>query len=286
MVEKLNFGGMTGDYSDSEKSRFVIVPVPFDKTSTWQKGAAKGPKAIIEASYYIEPYNIETDSEAYLLGIHTDKPIKATTSEGMVNAVEKRVLGILLRGQYPILFGGEHSVSIGAVKAFSKHSQDIGKKVKFTVLQLDAHSDMRDEFEDSKLNHACTMSRIKEYAPIVQVGIRSMDSLEPVDRTKSFFAMDIHHHTKWYKKAIDLCEDDVYVTIDLDVFDPSIMPSTGTPEPGGLGWYQVIEFLGKLAEERNIIGFDVCELCPIEGLKAPDFMAAKLVYNLMSYVHK
>jgi len=178
--------------------------------------------------------------------------------------------------------GGEHSVSIGSVRAHVANDADI------TVMQLDAHCDLRDEYEGSKYNHACVMARITELCPILQVGIRSMDSSEKeaLDKNRVVFAEDVCGDKAWIEKAVSKLSDKVYVTIDLDVFDPSIMPSTGTPEPGGLLWYDVLGLLRAVFEKKNVVGFDVVELCPDERNKAPDFLAAKLIYKLLSYKFK
>ena len=267
-------------YRDTAKAGVVIIPVPYDETSTWIKGADKGPAAILDASATVENYDIESDSEPYKVGILTDKPLpKKITLKKMVESVEKRVAQHLVKGKFPIVIGGEHSVSIGAIKAVAK------KYKKLTVLQLDAHADLRDEYHGSKYNHACVMARAKELCPIVQVGIRSMDISEKpnVDKRRIFFAEVIHRKHNWIKKILALLKADVYVTIDLDVFDPSIMPSTGTPEPGGLGWYEVLELLKRVFHNNNVVGFDVVELCPNKINKAPDFLAAKLIYKLISY---
>ena len=258
----------------------AIIPAPYDGTSTWGKGADKGSSAIIEASANIEHYDIETDSEPYKVGIFTDEPVRENSSpQIMVEAVEKRVGEHLSKGKFPIVIGGEHSVSIGAIKAHAK------KQKKLTILQLDAHSDLREEYHGSKYNHACVMARAKELCPIVQVGIRSMDACEKprVDKRRVFFAEDIHDKKGWIDKVVSLLKGDVYVTIDLDVFDPSIMPSTGTPEPGGLGWYEVLELMRLVFRKSNVTGFDVVEMCPNQANKAPDFLAAKLIYKLIGY---
>ncbi|MBN1643889.1 MAG: arginase family protein, partial [Dehalococcoidales bacterium] len=181
-------------YRDPEKSKVVIVPVPYDKTSTWGKGADKGPAAILEASATLENYDIESDSEPYKVGIFTDKPVKENrTPEQMAAAVEKRIHGHLAKGRFPIVLGGEHSVSIGAILAAAK------KYKKLTVLQLDAHADLRQEYHGSKCNHACVMARARESCRIVQVGIRSMDGDEKrfLDRTRTFFAEEIQGQTDW-----------------------------------------------------------------------------------------
>jgi agmatinase len=267
-------------YRDPARAKVVIVPVPYDKTSTWGKGADKGPAAILEASATVENYDIESDSEPYKVGIFTDKPVKENrTPEQMAAAVEKRVHSHLANGRFPIVLGGEHSVSIGAIRAAAK------KYRKLTVLQLDAHTDLRDEYHRSKCNHACVMARARELCPIVQVGIRSMDAGEKrlMDRSRTFFAEEIWGQTDWMNAVVKLLENEVYITVDLDVFDPSIMPSTGTPEPGGLGWYEVLELMRMVFYGSNVIGFDVVEMCPNRVNKGPDFLAAKLIYKLISY---
>jgi len=284
MPQKINFGGLTGDYSNPETSKIVILPVPFELTNQWMKGwtagSGKGPQAIIEASQFIELYDLETKSLVYQNIISTADPVTAPTSKGIVEAVEASVEELLNQGKFVVVLGGEHTVSIGAIWAHKENNEDI------TVVQLDAHADLRDEFSGDKLSHACTMTRIKELAPIVQIGIRSMDDSEVPNLGKDtvFFAKDIYNREDWMDKAIGETKRKVYVTIDLDVFDTGIMPSTGTPEPGGLGWYSVMKFLKKLSEKREIIGFDVVELCPNQQNKAPDALAARLVYTFLSYI--
>ena len=280
MKDAINFGYLPEEYSDAENSDIVIIPVAYDGTSTWVKGADKGPAAIIEASANMELYDIETDSEVYKKGIFTETPIEGEIStREMIDAVVDNVKYYLDKGKFPIVIGGEHSVSIGSVRACAEKYDDL------TILQLDAHCDLRDQYEGSKYNHACVMARAKEICPIVQVGVRSIDISEKksIDLPGTFFAKEIYNNTDWIKKVISKLSDNVYITIDLDVFDPSIMPSTGTPEPGGLLWYDVLELLKTVSNKKNIVGFDVVELCPNSRNKAPDFMAAKLIYKLLSY---
>ncbi|MBN1436275.1 MAG: agmatinase [Sedimentisphaerales bacterium] len=280
MRQETNFGDLPQENCELQSSRVVIVPVPYDGTSTWQKGADKGPAAIIEASANMELYDIETNCEVYEHGIYTADPIETQGSvEQMVRAVRETVQGYLDQNKFTIVIGGEHSVSIGTIQAHANHYNNL------TVLQLDAHSDLRDQYQGSKCNHACVMARTKELCPIIQVGIRSMDAceLKAIDKSRTFFAEDIHNRSDWMADVVSLLSDNVYVTIDLDVFDPSIMPSTGTPEPGGLLWYDVLKLLKMVAENSNLVGFDVNELCPNDTDKAPDFLAAKLIYKLLSY---
>ena len=280
MNETINFGYLADEYSNLETAEIVILPVEYDGTSTWGKGADKGPAAIIEASANMELYDIETDSEVYKRGIFTDHPISGDiTTREMIEATNGIVEYHLEGNKFVVVIGGEHSVSIGSIQAHAKHYKDL------SILQLDAHTDLRDQYDGSKNNHACVMARAKELCPIVQVGIRSMDSSEKdsLDRSKVFFAEDIYNNTDWVKKVVSKLSDNVYITIDLDVFDPSIMPSTGTPEPGGLLWYDVLALLKAVSDKKNIVGFDVVELCPNKINKAPDFIAAKLIYKLLSY---
>lgn len=269
--------------TELERSAFTIIPVPFDQTSTWIKGADKGPDAILEASAFLEYYDIETETEPYKAGIYTcSADIDLSDPYKMANSVRKRVSEYLKKDKIPIILGGEHSVSIGAAQAITDHFKSV------SVLQLDAHSDLRDEYEGSAYNHACVMARIRELCPIVQAGIRSMDrgEIKNLDKERIFYAKDIYNNRDWIDNAVSLLPENVYITIDLDVFDPSIMAATGTPEPGGLYWYDVLELLKKVAMQKRIVGFDVVELCPSKELYSCDFLAAKLIYKLMAYIYK
>jgi agmatinase len=275
----VNFGGneVVYDYSGSE---IIILPVPYDETSTWMKGSDKGPEAILEASVNLEFYDVETSSEAHLKGIHTIDPIsEKETPEKLVNSVYGRTLELLADKKFPVLIGGNHTVTIGAIKAFSETFKNL------SVLQLDAHCDLRQKYEGSQYNHACAMARAREFAPIVQVGIRSMsaEELPYADSDRIFFSHHLYYNKNLYGKAIDKLTANVYITIDLDVFDPSIMPSTGTPEPGGPDYFEIIHFLRDVIRTRNVVGFDVVELCPTQLNKSPDFIAAKIIYQLLSY---
>ncbi|MBQ9470675.1 MAG: agmatinase [Bacteroidales bacterium] len=278
----IEYGGLPEPYSQREQARVAILPVPYDGTSTWGKGADRGPLALLEASTNMELYDIETDSEVYHVGIFTDQPVlEARSPEHMVYAVEQRTAALLDEGKLVATIGGEHSVSIGAIRAHAARFPDL------TVLQIDAHADLRDAYEGSPNNHACVMARARELCPIVQVGIRSMDIGEKanLDPQRVFWAHEIVDAADdtWMSKALNLISANVYITIDLDGFDPAIAPSTGTPEPGGLQWYPALRFLRKVIEHRNMVGFDIVELCPNPADRATDFMAAKLLYKLLSY---
>ena len=273
------FGDLPEEYTRLEDALTVILPVPYDGTSTWIKGADKGPEALIEASCNMEIYDIETDSEVWETGIHTAEPVtEAGSPEAMSEEVYRRTLDYLDMGKLTVVIGGEHSVSIGTIRAHHERFKDL------TVVQIDAHGDLRQEYEGSTHNHACVMARARELGPVVQVGIRSLctEELPYVDRDRVFFAHQIRRDPDWMEKAIGLASANVYLTVDLDGFDPSVMPSTGTPEPGGLLWYEVNEFIGKLIKARNLVGFDINELCPNPGAKASDFLAAKLLFRILS----
>ncbi|MEI6049224.1 MAG: agmatinase [Bacteroidota bacterium] len=275
----MNFGGDEVVYNYSE-SGIIIVPVPYDETSTWMRGADKGPDAILEASVNLEFYDVETSSEAHLAGINTVEPILEKESpKKLVNAVYNKTLSLLYDNKFPVIIGGNHTVTIGAIKAFSEYFDNL------SVLQLDAHADLRPEYEGSEFNHACTMARAREFAPIVQVGIRSMSvgELAYTERDRIFYSHELYYDKSLYMKAIDKLSENVYITIDLDVFDPSIMPSTGTPEPGGAEYTELLHFMRDVIRKRNVVGFDVVELCPSETNKSPDFIAAKIIYQLLSY---
>jgi agmatinase len=275
-----NYAGIPDEYSRPEKAKVVLIPVPYDGTSTWQKGADKGPKAFLDASENMELYDIETDSEVYKNGIYLTEPVTENESpEAMVEAVYKKVKSNILKNKFVTIFGGEHSVSIGTIRAFNDCFHNL------TVLHLDAHADLRNSYEGSSCNHACAVYEASQKTNLIQVGIRSMDKSEKdvMDYDKTFFAHEIIYNEDWMEDAIDLMGKDVFISLDLDVFDPSIMPSTGTPEPGGLFWYETMEFLKKVFQKRNVVGFDIVELCPNEMEKSSDFLAAKLYYKMLSY---
>ena len=260
-----------------------ILPVPYDLTSTWRKGADRGPSALLEASATIELYDIETDSEPWTRGIVTWPPVlHAGPPEELADRVRSSVAGILARHALPVVIGGEHSVTIGAVEAAADAFPGVG------VLQIDAHGDTRESYEGSTHNHACVMARARERCPVVQVGIRAIDAseLSRMDRQRVFWAHEIAGRTdsSWMNEVVDLLPENVYLTIDLDAFDPSLLPATGTPEPGGLGWYEVNGLVRTLARARRIVGFDVVELLPIPGEHASEFIAAKLVHRVLAEI--
>ncbi len=276
----IRFAGIEEEYCTYENASTLLCSVPFDGTSTWGKGADKAFPAFLEALENMELYDIETDSEVYKTGVHILPEItELATPESMVKAVYEQTQKMLASGKLLTFFGGEHSISIGVIKAFAEKYNNL------TVVQLDAHADLRPDYEGTPYNHACALHEASQIANLIQVGIRSMDSgeLPFLNREQCYFAQDIHQKTDWIQRSLSQMTEQVYITIDLDVFDPSIMPSTGTPEPGGLDWYTVIGYLKEIFKNKEVIGFDIVELAPQEGVKAPNFLTAKLYYKMLSY---
>ena len=282
-MNKSFLGFYEGDeeFCPEENAKIIVLPIPYDGTSTWIKGSDNGPEAILNASANMEIYDIETDSEVYKQGIYTVEPVLENQSpETMVAAAYQRAASYLSEDKFLLTLGGEHSVSIGVIQAFAEKFPNL------TVLQFDAHSDTREQYHGSKNNHACVMARVREAGiPMIQVGIRSMDAAEKeaVDSTRMFYAHQIKSNPDWQQQVLDLLTENVYITIDLDVFDPSIMSSVGTPEPDGLLYRDVLDMVKKVNEKANIVGFDAVELCPNSANKAPDFTAAKLIHQMLSF---
>lgn len=282
-----NYLGLEEEYSSFKKSKAVIFQAPYDKTTTYIHGAANGPAAIIEASKYMERYDDELNQETFKIGIHTMEPmpIQNLSSEEMVDKVYTQTLELLKANKFPVLLGGEHAVSIGAVKAFKEVYPNI------SVLHLDAHYDMRDVYFGSKLNHGCVARRILEMCPVVQAGVRSQSKEErdflatqSDGRVKTISVYDILEMPLWKDVASNSLSENVYISVDLDVYDPALVPATGTPEPGGLGWYEALSLFREVTKDKKVVGFDVVELCPIKGNIASDFLAAKLIYRLLGYI--
>lgn len=280
-----NFGGLEPALSNLEYSKVLIWPVPFEKTVSYGQGTHEGPSAIIDASRYLETYDEELGGEPALVGIHTLAPIEADRSSAeMMEDLYNGTHDLLKLNKFLCTLGGEHSISSPVVRAFAE------KYPKLSVLQIDAHSDLRDSYEGSRFSHASAMRRIVEMCPAVQVGIRSI-SVEEVKAlphlpTRIFYAKDLGSGVEWVDAAVDATTEDVYLTVDVDGFDPSLVPFTGTPEPGGLNWYQVMTLIRTLAAKRRIVGMDVVELCRSAASTAPSVLAAKLIYKTIGYVFR
>lgn len=283
MRSKSTFAGIPAEFGQLETAEVVLIPVPYDGTTTWGKGSDNGPAAFLEAAENMELYDIETDTEVYKQGIFLAPEVSGDNEpEAVVDRVHQTAKEYIKRNHFVTLVGGEHSISIGAIRAFNECFDNL------TVLQIDAHADLRKTYMGSAYNHACAMHEASQTTNLVQVGIRSMDAIEKtfMDPEKIFFAHEMAMDEFWMDKVVDLMSDQVYITFDLDALDPSIMPSTGTPEPGGLLWYETLEFLQKVFEEKNVVGFDMVELCPNPQDKSPDFLAAKLYYKMLSYKYR
>jgi agmatinase len=280
-----NFGGLPKEFSGYDKAKVAVLPIPFDQSVSWQRGASKGPSAIIEASAQVELYDIETDSEVYKQGIFTAKPIKAENSKQLLKQAYDITSSFLKDQKFVITLGGDHSISIGPITA---HRDYFGE---FSVLHLDAHADMRDSYDGNKYSHASIMARVKELGVnIVAVGIRSMEITEKSAWKKGnlFLAADLYNRQEedWINEVVKKLGKKVYISFDVDVFDSSLMSSTGTPEPGGLNWYQVTHLLRAVCNKKHsVIGADVVELAPISSNKAPDFLIAKMIYKFLSYLY-
>lgn len=274
------FAGIPEEYAQEASAEIVLIPVPYDGTSTYGKGADKGPEAIFDAAENMELYDIETNSEVYKEGIFIAPTVTEDRSpEAMCDAVEAAIASYIGKGKFVTMLGGEHSVSIGAIQAFRKRYSDL------SVLQIDAHSDLRPSYNGSECNHACALHRASKETNLVQVGIRSMDTVELpfLNKEKLFTSYRVRSEQDWQDNVVKQLGRNVYITIDLDAFDPSIMPSTGTPEPGGLLWNETLDLLKKVVKHCNVVGFDIVELAPIEDFHGPDFLAAKLYYKILSY---
>ncbi|MCF8055810.1 MAG: agmatinase [Desulfocapsa sp.] len=278
----MRFADIPDQYREYHSSKVVILPIPYDGTSTWMKGADLGPQAILQASEHLELYDIETGTEVYRQGICTLDPLSCPEDpKEMVARVQKLALPLFRDNKLVVGLGGEHSISIGLIQAAHACYPDV------SVLQLDAHSDLRDSYQDSPYNHACVMARVNEICPSVQVGIRSMDKaeLKKIDPDRLVLARNLHlHGIHAAVEALELLSDNVYITIDMDVLDPSYMPATGTPEPGGIDWYMLNMLIQRVAGEKKIVGLDVVELLPQQQNRAPDFLAAKLIYRSLSMI--
>ena len=275
-----NFGGLESEFSALDRARAVILPAPYDFSTTYQGGARFGPRAILAASRNMELWDEEVGA-VYRHGIHTLTELEPTAEgpEAMSGRVEQATDWILQQGKLPVMLGGEHSLTAGAVRAAARHVEEL------SVLQIDAHADMRDTYLESGYSHACVMRRVREMVPAASVGIRSLSEEEasylvshpaPIWSTRQFRALG----RRW-EPILDALSERIYVTIDVDGLDPAVVPATGTPEPGGLDWYELVDLLRAVAERKKIVGFDVVELAPLAGQVASDFLAARLVYRLI-----
>lgn len=285
MTDRPTFLGLDEADAGYDEAAAVVVPVPWEATVSWGAGTARGPEAILEASGYVELYDEVLREEPYRRGpIHTADPVDPGDDdpETYLDRLREVAAGLFDDGKFPVFLGGEHSLTSGPVRAAHAAFDSL------SVLQLDAHADLRDAYHGTPWSHASVMRRVHELGvPVVAVGIRAV-SVEEADLIREldlpvFWSHRIAHGDGWMDTAIAALEENVYVTFDVDYFDPSLMPATGTPEPGGGFWHATMRFLGRVFEERNVVGMDVVELAPIDELHAPQFVAARLVYRTIGY---
>ena len=272
----MHFLELESELRNYQNAKFIVIPIPYEATTSYGQGTKNGPAAILAASQKVENFDYELKLDiAAKFGIHTLKPVS-------LNRLQELVSRLLKDNKTPVILGGEHSITPRAVKSFTQEYKDL------SVLQLDAHADLRDSYKGSKDSHACPMRRVLELCPAVQVGIRSISETEYEFAKTSGQLKKIHWANKpiQIKKVLSQLSSHVYITIDVDVFDPSVVPAVGTPEPGGLFWYQLLDILCAVGQKKKVVGFDVVELCPRPGDRASDFTVAKLVYKLMGLILK
>jgi len=277
-----NFLALPQEQSSLDAAQVVLIPVPYDSTTSFRSGARDGPEAIITASYGLEDYDFELELDVSRIGIHTTSALEPHMAGPgpMAERVRGAVAGYLDTGKTVGLLGGEHSITIGAVQAHVEVYPSL------SVLYLDAHADLRDEYMGTPFGHASAARRAYECCPIALAGVRSLCQEEHEfirDNKVPVWYCDANSHGNSLESLLDSLSDTVYVSIDLDVLDPALMPAVGTPEPGGITWRQLVDLLGRVAESRRIVGFDVCELAPADGPPACSYTAAKLVYKLVAY---
>jgi agmatinase len=277
------FAGLGPPYSDLQKAKAVVLPVPYDSTSEWRSGSRHGPQAIIDASEYLELYDLELDCEICRAGICTLPKVEPLlgSPQDMIDRVHQIVGDLVQKEKFVVLLGGEHSLSLGAVRACKEAFPAL------SVLQLDAHADLRNEYLGTKYGQACVMRRILEVCPICQVGVRSLSWEEKrfsaEKKLKSFYMSELASSMASLNGIVDSLSQDVYITIDVDVLDPSIMPAVGTPEPDGMSWRQILAIVKTVTRHRHVVGVDLMEFCPAEGSSSCAFLLAKLAYKIIGY---
>jgi agmatinase len=277
------FGGTRPVAADFDRARVVILPIPLDRTTSYVAGTRTGPHEILLASSHLELWDEETGIDVHGIGICTlpELELPFATMDQVVHEIRRVASEIVKLGKFPVVLGGEHSITAPVVAALAAAHPGL------SVLQIDAHADLRDSYMGTRYSHACAMRRVLEHARCTQVGIRSLSTEEAAAvqglATEIFYDFDMRQRADWMDRVVDSLSESVYVTIDCDGFDPAIMPAVGTPEPGGLTWYEVLALLRKVIAARRLVGCDIVELCPIPGIVAPNFLCAKLIYKILSY---
>ena len=277
------FGGTTPTTTDFEHARVVILPVPLDRTTSYVPGTRNGPHEILVASSHLELWDEETGTDVHRIGVFTlpEMEFPFATMEEVVQEIRRVATEIVSRDKFPVVLGGEHSITAPVVAALAAKYRGL------SVLQIDAHADLRESYMGTPHNHACAMRRVLEHARTTQVGVRSLSPEEaaavPTLPTEIFYDYNMRQHKDWIERVVESLSETVYITIDCDGFDPAIMPAVGTPEPGGLTWYEALALLRRVIESRRVVGCDIVELCPLPGNVAPNFLCAKLIYKILSY---
>jgi agmatinase len=281
-VAACEFGGSPAS-TGFDKARVVILPVPLDRTTSYVAGTRSGPHEILIASSHLELWDEETATNVHGIGIHTlpEMEFPFATMEEVLDEIRRVASELVARSKFPVVLGGEHSITAPVVAALAERHPGL------SVLQIDAHADLRESFMGTPHNHACAMRRVLDHAPLTQVGIRSLSPEEARDipslRTRVFYDFNMRVDPNWIDRVVDSLSETVYITIDCDGLDPAIMPAVGTPEPGGLSWYETLALLRRVIQSRRVVGCDLVELCPLPGNVAPNFLCAKLIYKMLSY---
>ena len=282
-IEPLAFGGTLPEAATFESAKAVILPIPLESTTSYVNGTRNGPREILVASSHMELWDEETSTDVHAQGIYTlpEMELPFDDMNDIMAEIQRVATAIAQHDKFPVVLGGEHSITSPVVAALAAKHRGL------SVLQIDAHADLRDSYMGTRFNHACAMRRVLDYAPCTQVGIRSLSTEEakaaPSLRTRIFFDVEMRNDPAWIEKVVESLSDTVYITIDCDGMDPAIMPAVGTPEPGGLSWYEMLTLLRRVIEQRKVVGFDLVELCPIPGIVAPNFLCAKLIYKILTY---
>jgi agmatinase len=282
-IAPLMFGGTVPNAPTFDTAKAVILPIPLESTTSYVPGTRNGPREILVASSHMELWDEEMNTDVHGVGIYTLPEMELPFDDmGELMAEIRRVTAAIVdRGKFPVILGGEHSITAPVVAAVA------AKHPNLSVLQIDAHADLRDTYMGTRHNHACAMRRVLEYARCTQVGIRSLSTEEakaaPTLATRIFYDVSMRKDNNWIERIVESLGDTVYITIDADGMDPAIMPSVGTPEPGGLSWYEMLALLRAVISARKVVGCDLVELCPLPGIVAPNFLCAKLIYKILTY---
>ncbi len=282
-IQPLAFGGTLPERVSFATAKAVILPVPLESTTSYVPGTRNGPREILVASSHLELWDEETSTDIHPIGIYTlpEMELPFDDMAEIMAEIRRVVAAIVEHDKFPIVLGGEHSITSPVVAAIAQ------KHPGLSVLQIDAHADLRDTYMGTRYNHACAMRRVLEYARCTQVGIRSMSTEEAQVAstlpTDIFYDVNMRDHANWIEQVVESLGESVYITIEVDGLDPAIMPATGTPEPGGLSWYELLALLRAVISARNVVGCDIVELSPLPGMAAPNFLCAKLIYKILTY---